>query len=112
MTGWPNFDVSVVSNGVGRSVDVVVTGELDLATAPKLRRELLAVVGSGMLRLTVDLRGVDFIDAAGIGALVEGANAASRQGVDLVVRRPSRSVRRLFDVLALHGVLPEEGSRA
>jgi hypothetical protein len=47
-------------------VDVVVRGELDLATAPRLRAVLDEVVASGIAELGLDLRALDFMDSSGI----------------------------------------------
>jgi anti-anti-sigma factor len=68
---------------------VVVAGELDLVGAAVLRKRLTRAPAVVVL----DLRGVTFIDAAGLRALeaVPG----------LVLRGPSNVVLRLFDLLGL-----------
>lgn len=59
----------------GRIVDgecvVTVTGDVDLATAGQLRDALVRSAAAGH-PLAVDLSGVRFLDATGIGALVAG----------------------------------------
>jgi anti-sigma B factor antagonist len=49
---------------------VAVEGELDLASAPELKRELSEAVRSGSRRLIIDLSGVTFIDSTALGVLV------------------------------------------
>lgn len=84
------------SDGDGR---VVVSGEIDVLTAAELRRVLQAAIDEAGPRVAVDLGGVEFIDAAGIGALADARAWAHRRGKRLVVQRPSTAVTRLLDLL-------------
>jgi anti-sigma B factor antagonist len=88
------------------SVTVVLDGEIDIATAPAIRRFLMAAISGGDVHLAVDMSGVTFIDAAGIDVLVVAANRAREAGGGLSLRAPSRQVRRLLGVLDLDAVLP------
>jgi ABC-type transporter Mla MlaB component len=58
------------------------------------------------VHLAVDMSGVTFLGAAGIGVLVDAANRARGSGGGLSLLAPSRQVRRLVDVLHLDGILP------
>jgi anti-sigma B factor antagonist len=49
---------------------VAVEGELDLASAPQLKRELADAVRAGSRRLIIDLSAVTFIDSTALGVLV------------------------------------------
>jgi anti-sigma B factor antagonist len=88
------------------SATVVLSGEIDVATAPAIRRFLMAAISGGDVHLAVDMSGVTFIGAAGIGVLVAAANRAREAGGGLSLLVPSRQVRRLLDVLHLDGILP------
>jgi anti-sigma B factor antagonist len=88
------------------SVTVVLDGEIDIATAPAIRRFLLAVISGGDVHLAVDMSGVTFVGAAGIGVLVAAANRAREAGGGLSLLAPSPQVRRLLDVLHLDAILP------
>ena len=85
-----------------------VAGELDLATSPKLDAELQRRLRAGALDVMVDLSHVTFIDAAAVGVLAVAAENAKRAGGSLVVRQPSPSVLKVFDILGLDGSLPVE----
>jgi anti-sigma B factor antagonist len=89
------------------SVTVVVDGEIDVATAPAIRRFLMAAISGGDVDLAVDMSGVTFIGAAGIGVLVAAANRAREAGGGLSLLAPSPQVRRLLDVLHLDAILRE-----
>ena len=88
------------------SATVVLDGEIDIATAPAVRRFLTAAISGGDVYLAVDMSGVAFIDAAGIGVLVAAANRAREAGGGLSLLAPSPQVRRLVDVLHLDAILP------
>jgi anti-anti-sigma factor len=87
----------------GTILRVRVTGEIDLATAPRLQTALQTAVGSATppMEIAVDLAGVTFIDAVGIGVLIAGRNAARAAGVGFSVRSPQPLVVRMIDVLGL-----------
>jgi anti-sigma B factor antagonist len=88
------------------SITVVLAGEIDIATAPAIRRFLMAAISGRDVHLAVDMSGVAFIGAAGIGVLVAAANRAREAGGSLSLLAPSPQVRRLLDVCNLDGILP------
>ena len=77
------------------------TGELDLASAPRLRQEALQAAMAGDRNLVVDLAGVDFVDSLGAGTLVAVRKRLRALGGELRLARPEPQVSR---VLALAGV--------
>ena len=85
---------------------VVLDGEIDIATSPAIRESLMAAINAGNVHLAVNMSGVVFIDAAGIGVLVAAANRAREAGGGLSLLAPSWQVRRLLDVLHLDAILP------
>jgi anti-sigma B factor antagonist len=88
------------------SVTVVLDGEIDIATAPAIRRFLMAAISGGDVDLAVDMSGVTFIGAAGIGVLVAAANRTREAGGGLLLLAPSPQVRRLLGILHLEKFLP------
>ena len=53
-----------------------VVGEVDMATGPQLRQEIVREVSQGSSHIVVDLQNVDFIDSTGLGILVGGVKRA------------------------------------
>ncbi len=101
------IDILVNGHGGGYGVtEVAVVGEVDAATAPRLKAALLGALQHGDRGILVDLRGVGLIDASGIGVLVEAARRARHEGVTLELRAPSQAVRRVLDAVELNGALP------
>jgi len=50
-----------------------VTGEIDMATAPRLRQHVLTVTSRKPSGLVLDLDRVEFIDSTGLGVMVGAA---------------------------------------
>ncbi|CAN5897597.1 hypothetical protein BH23ACT5_BH23ACT5_15910 [soil metagenome] len=87
----------------GASAMVAVTGELDLATAPRLELNL------GWCRRTsssivLDLSDITFIDLAGLKPIL----ASIHSGHPTSIRSTSKVVRRLLFLIDLESVLPDD----
>ena len=78
---------------------VVVSGEIDMATAPKLRAHLVTAKG----HVIVDLRAVSFLDSSGIAALVDARKRLTDAGGNLLLRKPEGIVRRALEIIGLAG---------
>ena len=96
------FSLAVVPDR--REVDVVPTGELDLATAEQVEREVRELRASGFRQVVIDLRRLTFIDSSGLRMLITLRNDARRDGhvLKLVPGRPD--VQRLFDLTVTRGL--------
>jgi anti-sigma B factor antagonist len=80
---------------------VTLYGELDVADAPGVVAYLItaeAVYGQWVI---VDLAGLDYIDAAGLGVLVRVLKRARRSGGDLPLAAPQELVRKVLTVTGL-----------
>jgi anti-sigma B factor antagonist len=84
---------------------VTISGEIDIASGPQLRDQLLGVIRRHGARLTLDLTGVTFIDCAGINVLMAAHRRAQLQGGSLRVLRASPRVRRVLALTRLDSVL-------
>ena len=102
---WPPFSVAVTA--AGESILIEVGGELDCAVSPRLRAALLAAIERlGPPRdVRVDLSGVSFIDAGGVGVLVGGRELALRRGLGFAVQGARGVVHRVFEILGLAEML-------
>jgi anti-sigma B factor antagonist len=103
----PNpFRVESVRNE--RHAVVLVAGELDALTAPRLHDELVALAGQGVERVVLDLRRLEFVDSFGLGVIVSARRRLSQQGnaLCLVAEDDQSSLRRVLEVTGLDQVLP------
>ena len=99
------LEVAPADGGV---VVCTVIGELDVASAPKLRAEVVRLVAEsdGPPRVVVDLAGVDFRDSPGLGVLLGGLKRVRAQGGALVLARAEPQVRKVFEVTRVIEILP------
>jgi anti-sigma B factor antagonist len=104
----PQFSITVRPGSV---VHVVVEGELDLATAPRLGEALRAEMARSAPVL-LDLSGVSFTDSTGIATIVTALNEAKENGWDLgVAPGLSHQVKKVLELTDVLPMLPiVEGS--
>jgi anti-sigma B factor antagonist len=98
------FDVSHTD----ASAAVRAAGEIDSTTAPLLSQHLTELLESQVRELTVDLRGVSFLDSAGLCVLATAHRRAVRQDVRLRVLASSRAVVRPLQITGLWDLLRAE----
>jgi anti-sigma B factor antagonist len=94
-----------VSDVAGWTV-VSVYGEVDVATAPSLREQLIGLVSDGSTNLVLDLEGVDFLDSTGLGVIVSALKRARTHGGDLRLVCTQARIRRLFEITGLDKAVP------
>ena len=81
---------------------VKVSGEIDIATGPRLREGLLGAIGRHGARLALDLSCVTFMDCAGISVLLAAHRHARLEGGWVRVLRASRRARKILTLTGLH----------
>ena len=87
---------------------VRAAGEIDSTTAPLLSPHLTELLDTQVRELTVDLRGVSFLDSAGLCVLATAHRRAVRQDVRLRVLASSRAVIRPLQITGLWDLLRAE----
>ena len=91
-----NIDIDTT---VETSATISVNGRLDALSAPDLRQRLSSIESEGIVQILVDLSAVDFVDSAGLAALISGMKAARLAGGDLELVRPrSDEAYRVFEL--------------
>ncbi|MBC8365076.1 MAG: STAS domain-containing protein [Actinobacteria bacterium] len=83
---------------------LVLCGDLDMAGAPELRREVAQMVAAGDSRLVLDLTAVDFIDSTGLGAVIGSLRRTRSHDGDLVLVCPEPRLQRVFEMCDLDRV--------
>lgn len=92
--------VNVTRAMTDRGTTVFVTGELDEAAGPPVRRALInAIVKGGVI--DVDLSGVTFADSGGLRALLDGRDFADQYHVGFEVVAVAAPVRRLLSAAGI-----------
>ena len=100
----PSLDIST------RTVDGMtiaeLAGELDVASAPALREQLLSLLRPGSSRLFVDLSKVSLCDASGLAVLVGIGHRARLLGGFLRLAAVSPQADQVLHITGLHRHLP------
>jgi anti-sigma B factor antagonist len=97
--GAPAFEITFSQhNG---AVVMAAAGEVDLATAPWLRQQLLHLLSDSPASLVLSLEEVPFMDASGLGTLAVVDRCAHLVGTRFRIAGPSRPVQK---VLAITGM--------
>jgi anti-sigma B factor antagonist len=81
-------------------------GELDLATAPALREQLVAASRSGAALVVLDLERVEFLDSVGVSVIVGGHKRLRHAGGRLHLAAPGAMVRKVLGLTRLDAVIP------
>jgi anti-sigma B factor antagonist len=96
-------DVEELDDGV-RAFNL--TGELDHATAPELRRPLETALEEGARSLLIDLTDCSFIDSTGLSVIVHAHGRLSNgDGGRLEICCPDAQVRRLLEITGIDRAL-------
>ncbi len=99
----------LVSHDRGRAV-IWLGGEHDIATVALLRDTLAGVISDGSADVVVDLQRVTFIDAAVIGAMLDGREALVRQSRRFSLRSPSTCAMHVLTLCGLSGLVESASS--
>lgn len=99
------FSFGIASEPGGRYV-LELYGELDVAGAKALERELHKAEASDATRIVVDLAGLDFIDASGLRVLHFAHLGSQLDSNRLVVLRGSGEVERAIKLSGYGASLP------
>ncbi|MCU1393792.1 MAG: anti-sigma factor antagonist [Ilumatobacteraceae bacterium] len=89
----PVVDGDLVITAGSEPQELVVCGDIDLATVDVLEAAIAAVRSAGHPDLVIDLAGVGFVDSRGLRALL-----TAQQTGPVSLRRPSIAVRRLLQL--------------
>jgi len=79
-----------------------ISGDIDLATSPELRRTLLRELRELRIpRVVLNLKEVRYIDSSGVASLVEGLKASRDLGSRLVLFGLNSAVREVLQLSKL-----------
>ncbi len=106
----PPLDVDVSATGYGAIV--TIAGELDLATAPRVRAALASEVLEQAEEVVIDLTDVTFMDSSGLAELLNFERDMSTRRRRLAIACPEGTARLLLDVTGVAEQLALYPSRA
>ncbi len=87
-------------------VIVAVTGEVDLATTPRLSAVLDGVTAHSPRSVEINLSETSFLACVGLSVLTAAHHQLTEKGAALIVHGTVGVVRRAFTASGLHALLP------
>jgi anti-sigma B factor antagonist len=100
------LELSSQTDGDGNQI-VSVTGELDIATADRVYTYISNVIDAWPLPVGVDLSGLTFCDAAGLGVLARIARHARQAGRQFRLTAARPSLLKIMRITGLDRSFPE-----
>ena len=97
--------VDVVESRHDPSAVLYCSGEIVRGNAEVLKAEAARLIESGLIRLVVDLTLVNFVDSAGLGAIIAAQKRACILGGDVSISAPGKAVALTLRMVRLDKVL-------
>ena len=93
--------LDLITEAQGDGVRIVLTGELDISTAPRVEDELRRVEEGRPAVILLDLRELEFMDSTGLRVIVSADGRAREEDRVLRLVRGPEAVQRIFRVTRL-----------
>jgi len=85
-----------------KRVDLIrVSGRIDAANVSELEEILQARLDAGRYRLVVNIAGIDFINSAGIRALVSARIQCNKRSGDVRIAEPTERIRGILELIGI-----------
>ncbi len=95
-----DFSLSEDQDAAGAHV-IGVAGEVDIFTAPELKRAIAAAIDAGARRLVVDLTETRFLDSTALGVLIGAVKRLRPLDGRLVIVNTEPSTAKTFEITGL-----------
>jgi anti-anti-sigma factor len=89
-----------------RTHKLVLTGELDRHSAHALESEIERLCKEGVTGITLDLRGLTYIDSIGVAVIAFRSGLCKRRGYDFALIAGSQLIHRAFEQAGVTDLLP------
>jgi anti-sigma B factor antagonist len=94
-----------VRRAAGNVPVIDLKGEVDVYTAPKFKTALIELIDQGNYHVVVNLGSVQYMDSAGLGALVSGLKRVREHNGSINLVSPTVPVQRVLDITRLSKIL-------
>ncbi len=100
-------DFSLSRERVAGDIDVVaVRGEIDIFTAPALKREVSEAIDGGSRRIVLDLTETSFLDSTALGVIIGVSKRLRPLGGALAIVNVTPSIAKTFEITGLAELFP------
>lgn len=99
------MNINKVKHQNDEEILVLVAGEIDAFTAPKLREELLPLAEGKNKSISVNLKDVSYLDSTGLGVFVGLFKQLKKNDGELKLIDLSDRLKRLFEITGLSNIM-------
>ena len=89
----------------------VISGEIDIYTAPALRREIADAIDAGSRRFVLDLTETSFLDSTALGVIIGVSKRVRPLGGDLAIVNVTPSIAKTLEITGLAELFPISETR-
>ncbi|HOE62799.1 MAG TPA: STAS domain-containing protein [Candidatus Sumerlaeota bacterium] len=95
-----SFDLHVRVEITNQRYTIIeLTGFLDAHTVNAFENRIEEIVSSGQRQIVIDLKGLNYISSAGIGALMALTQRLRKESGNMVLLQPNEKVFKILDLL-------------
>lgn len=106
------FDFSLAEESAATGAHVIaVAGEVDIFTAPELKRAIGAAIDKGAVKLVVDLTETRFLDSTALGVLIGAVKRLRPLDGQLAIVNTEVSTTKTFEITGLDQIFTIVDSR-
>ncbi len=101
--------MQIKSRIVNKTLYILLSGELDEYTAPKVRDDLdrLMETEKGFVQIVMDLSELTFMDSLGVGVMIGRYKKMKQLDKPIFISNPSRVAERIFKMSGLYDIMPK-----
>ena len=97
--------VNIDINQVNSCIEVLVSGEIDVYTASRLKEVVNPLASQDHVEMVINLSGVSFMDSTGLGVLVGLFKTVKSHNGKFQIIGLSNRLKRLFDITGLAEII-------
>jgi len=95
-----SFGLNVKVENQNKNYSIIeLAGFLDAHTVNVFEARMAEIIQGGQNRMVIDLKGLNYISSAGIGALMALTQQLRRESGDIVLLQPNEKVFKILDLL-------------
>lgn len=101
--------MQIKSRIVNKTLYILLSGELDEYTAPKVRNDLdrLMETEKGFVQIVMDFSELTFMDSLGVGVLIGRYKKMRQLNKPIFITNPNRVAERIFKMSGLYDIMPK-----
>lgn len=100
------MDLKISSKQLNSIPILMLDGEVDVYTAPRVKSSLVELVNEGKYNIIVDLNNVDFMDSSGLGVLVGSLKRVKPHQGTISIVCSKEKILKIFKITGLTKVFP------